>query len=367
MKKLTLHNLDDLAIGSAILGSGGGGDSAYSYMMTRYEMEKKSSLNLISYSDLKPNDLIIPIGFMGAPTVEIEKMITGREFIKIFEIIEKTLDKKITAIMPFEIGGSNAFTPIITGLQMGLPVLDADMMGRAFPQTQMSSAHLYGISPCPGFINDCLDNAVVIHAKETQTLEKIGRHVTIAVGSSSAFAFYPINGTIAKQCTVPKSISRAINIGKTHRLAKENGEDPLNSILESCKGVLIGYGTITDIDREISKGFLQGSIKIQNHKDKFELVFQNEYLIAKNNGKIVATTPDILMLLEQETGTPITSEWLQYGLKVNLIALPAPEIWTSPEGLALVGPRQFGYEADYKPIQKSRSKNTILSINHESK
>ncbi|KIC74467.1 hypothetical protein DB42_BD00150 [Neochlamydia sp. EPS4] len=362
VKKLTLQNLDDLAIGSAILGSGGGGDSTYAYMMARYEMEKKASLSILNYADLKPEALVIPIGFMGAPTVEMEKIVTGRDYVELFKIVEKNLNKKITAIMPFEIGGHNAFTPIITGLQMGLPVLDADMMGRAFPEAQMSSGHLYGVSPNPGFISDSLDNAVVIHAKNTFALEKIGRSATIAMGSIAAFAFYPITGAKARECTVPNSISRAINLGKAHRSAKEKGEDPLEAILNHCKGILIGSGKITDIDREISKGFLQGSITIQNSKDKIELIFQNEYLLAKINSKIIATTPDILMLLEQETGAPITSELLQYGLRVNLIALPAPEIWTTPQGLALVGPRKFGYETDYKPIHKARQKSSVLSI-----
>lgn len=362
MKKLSLHNLDDLMIGSAILGSGGGGDSTYAYMMACHEMQKKNSLTLFTYADLQPDDLIIPIGFMGAPMVELEKIATGRDFLKLFSIVEKTLKRKIKAIMPLEIGGHNAFIPIITGLQMNLPVLDADMMGRAFPEAQMTSGNLFGVSPSPGFISDCLDNTVVIHAQDTMSLEKIGRQITIAMGSTAAFAFYPLNGADAKKCTVPNSISKAINIGKAYRTAKEKGNDPLDAVLTFCKGACVGSGKILDIDRTISEGFLQGSIVIQNHKERIELIFQNEYLLAKNNGKIVATTPDILMLLEQETGTPITSELLHYGLKVNLIALPAPEIWTSAHGLSIVGPRQFGFETDYIPIAKNRQKNPVVSV-----
>lgn len=361
MKKLTLDNLDDLAIGSAILGSGGGGDPRYSYMMARYEMEKKGFVSLINYAELKPDDLIVPIGFMGAPLAEMEKIQNGREFLMLFDVLEETLKKKITVVMPFEIGGINAFCPLLVAAQRGLPVLDADTMGRAFPEAQMSSCHLMGITS-PGFITDSLDNTAVIHAKNSLMMEKIGRHITVAMGSSSAFAYFLLNGRQAEKCTVPKSISKAIAIGKAHRKSRENGSDPLDAILTLCKGIYIGTGKIVDIDRAISKGFLKGTVTIQNSHEKMELGFQNEFLVAKRNEKIVATTPDILILLEEDTGTPITSDSLQFGLKVNLIAIPAPTIWTSQAGLALVGPRHFGYDVDYQPINKtnkSSSRNLV--------
>lgn len=357
MKKLSLDNLNDLSIGSAILGSGGGGDPTYSYMMASYEIEKHGSVSLKNISELKPTDLIVPIGFMGAPLAEMEKIPSGKEFLSIIKLLEKEIGKKVSVLMPFEIGGGNAFTPLMVGAQLGLPILDADMMGRAFPEAQMSSCHLFGGSPSPAFTSDCLGNAVVIHAKNSYALEKIGRQITVAMGSFNAFALYPILGADAKKYTIPKSISKAIAIGKIHRETKINGQDPLNAILNLCKGICIGSGKIIDIDRVISEGFLNGTVLIQDQGIKMELTFQNEYLIAKYNEKIVATTPDILMLLEQDTGSPITSESLQFGLKVNLIAIPAPDIWTTPAGLSLVGPHYFGYDIDYHPIYKNKEKS----------
>jgi DUF917 family protein len=350
MKKLTLNDLSDLIVGSAILGSGGGGDPTLTYLMAKYEMEKRGFISLIGYNDLKPDGLIIPIGVMGAPIVLKEKIPNGHEFLKQFELIEKTFDTKITAVMPCEIGGISAFIPLIVAAQAGLPILDADTMGRSFPEAQMSSCNLQGASCSPGFISDGLGNITVIYAVNSHALERIGRHIIVAMGSIGFTSFFLLKGSEAERCTVSYSISKAIAIGKAHRIAKENGKDPVNSILSLCKGILIGSGKITDVDCVIDKGFNQGMVKIQNNHEDLELTFQNEYLLAKRNGEVVATTPDIIMLLEENTGTPITSEWLQYGLKVNLIALPAPSIWTTPKGLQLVGPRHFGFEVDYKPI-----------------
>ena len=86
------------------------------------------------------------------------------------------------------------------------------------------------------------------------------------------------------------------------------------------------------------------------YEEKIQLFYQNDYLLAKKGSEVLASTPDLLVLLDENTGTPLTSEMLRYGLQVALIVLPAPEIWQTTEGLKLVGPKVFGYEIDYQPI-----------------
>lgn len=365
MKKLSIEHVFDIGIGSSILGSGGGSDTELSYMMAKKQMEKAGPVKLISYSDLKPDDVILPIGNMGAPSAETEKLVSGKEFEIMFDYIRKNLNKKISVLMPFEIGGGNGINPIIEAAKLNLPVLDADTMGRAFPEAQMSSCNLMGACPSPGFITDCLGNTTVIYAANTHTLEKIGRQICVAMGSIAAFGFFPLTAANAEKCTFPKSISKALSIGKAVREAREKGNDPIDAVLTVCKGKKIGSGIITDIDRVIDRGFLRGVVTIRDKKEKIELGFKNEYLIAKCDNKFIATTPDILMLLEQETGAPIDTTKLQYGLKVHLIALPAPALWTTPAGLQLVGPRHFGYETDYRPISSQKANNPSKGIFHE--
>lgn len=351
MKKLTQENLDDLAIGCAILGSGGGGNPSYTYMMAKHAMEKEGAVSLISLAELDDKEFVVPLGIIGAPLVLVEKMLSGREFLALFEILEETFEKKITTIMPFEIGGASAFIPIIVAAQFGIPVLDADMMGRAFPEAHMGSCYLTK-PPTNAFLADCAGNITTISSKKLHMLERISHHITIAMGSSAIIADYPLSGREALSNTIPKSISKAISIGKVQREAKKSGRNSLKAILEFTKGVHIGSGKIIDIDLDLSRGILQGSVTIHAEQEIIEIAFQNEYLVAKLNGKTVATTPDILMLLEQDTGTPITCELLHFGSSVNIIALPAPAIWKTPAGLNLVGPRYFGYDLDYQPINK---------------
>ena len=85
---------------------------------------------------------------------------------------------------------------------------------------------------------------------------------------------------------------------------------------------------------------------------KLELNFQNENLVAKVDGEIMVSVPDLITVLDTETGEPITTESLRYGFRVTVLGIPCNEKWRTPEGLELVGPRYFGYDIDWVPVEQ---------------
>lgn len=351
MKKLSSTDLDDLLVGSAVLGSGGGGDPFYDYIKAKAQIEKTGPVTMISCSELEDDVIVAPVGIMGAPLAQNEKVCNGFEFVKIIEQVEEHFNEKVSVVMTMEVAGGNAFCPILVASQLGIPLLDADALGRAFPELQMNSFELAKLPCSPGFLCDCLGNVVTIYSEDSFKLEKIARQITVSMGSFCSYCLYPVRGKQARQHSFDKSMSKAIAIGKACRLALLAGKDPIEAIMDTCKGVRLFSGIITDIDRVIANGFLHGTVTITSGKDRYEVSFQNEFLVAHHEDRIIASTPDLLTFLENGTGLPVPSESLQYGLSVSLIGIPAPAIWTTPEGLALVGPRYFGYEIDYHPIQ----------------
>jgi DUF917 family protein len=352
MSSLTVHDLDNLAYGSSILGSGGGGNPAYELLMARIQLEKHGSAEMITIDDLRDDDCVIPLGMMGAPLVIIEKLPSGKELEAIFHAAKEIAAGRRIVLMPLEIGGLNAFAPLTLASRLGVPILDADLIGRAFPQLQMTSCNLAGVPASPAIISDSFGNTVVIRANALLTVENLGRHVTIAMGSSAGIAAYIMSGKDARRSVIPGSISWAIEIGHSASTAIANGIDPLHAVLHFTQGAVLGSGIISDINQVVAKGFLEGSFTVSTDEGEIIVLYQNEYLAAQKKNAILASTPDIIIPLEQETGSPITSESLQYGLRVNLIALPSPQIWKSEAGLKVVGPRFFGYDFDYKCISE---------------
>ena len=70
--------------------------------------------------------------------------------------------------------------------------------------------------------------------------------------------------------------------------------------------------------------------------------------MAERDGKVLVTTPDLITLLEAESGNPVTADSLRYGLRLVALAFPCDPQWRTPAGINLVGPRYFGYDADYQ-------------------
>ncbi len=353
MNKIHSEDLENLALGASVLGSGGGGAPSYNRLITQYMIEQYGPIRLLKVNELTPDDLVVPIAFMGAPLVGLEKIASGREFSTILKALERYMNKKPTVLMSAEIGGGNAFVSLWVGAMLQLPVLDADLIGRAFPELQMNSCTVSGIPAAPAFLTDALSNHVILETTDVHALERMARQLSVAMGSRAAVALHLMNGEQAKQSVVEGSMTRAISIGRALSQARQENENPTESVLKKVLGAKLTSGTIVDVEHKILGGFLKGTATIMPDSggESVLVLYQNEYLLASRGDKILATTPDLLMLLEQGTGTPVTSDGLRYGLRVDLIAFSPPDIWKTKKGLELVGPRYFGYEVDYKPVR----------------
>lgn len=328
------EDLDDIAVGCTILGSGGGGEVDQDLMLSRYCMEVYGQVCLIDVESVEDDALIVPVGFMGAPSVCAEKLSNGSEFQVMFKYIEKYFNKKIRAVVPAEIGGSNGLVPFIAASQANIDVIDGDTLGRAFPELHMSSSALFGISPSPAFITDCLGNTVVLHVQNAKDVERFGRQVAQVMGSSCAVSTFIMTGKEAKKALIKSTVSMAREIGKQVRnrhLPKEAS--------------FITKGIITDVVQTIEGGFLTGKVVIADDGDEdFVIEYQNEYLIARSGDSVKAVTPDIIVIFEEQSLHPLAVEKLKYGLAVMVYSFPSPAIWKTENGLKLVGPEAFGYK-----------------------
>lgn len=105
MKQITHEEIDSLAIGATILGSGGGGSPGNELWMAKRALKTFGPVQLVGVNDLPDDALIVPIAFMGAPLITSEKLASGREFDALLEMIEKVYGRKPDALLPAEIGG----------------------------------------------------------------------------------------------------------------------------------------------------------------------------------------------------------------------------------------------------------------------
>ncbi|MGC9180842.1 MAG: DUF917 domain-containing protein [Vulcanisaeta sp.] len=353
---LSKQDVEDLVVGAAILGTGGGGDPYIGKLMVLQELERGKRVEIVGVDEVDNDSFIVPVAAMGTPVVLVEKIPSGKEALFSLNLLEKYFNKKVEFISPIEAGGVNSTIPLVVGAERNLPVIDADGMGRAFPELQMVTFHLYGIKATPMAISDERGNAAILDTIDNYWAERIARVITVRYGGSAWIAIYPTFGKPYKEAAVRGSISLAIEIGRTLREAKAGGKNPIDALLDLVHGFELFRGKIIDVQRFNIGGFARGEAVIDGLDDykgsRLTIRFQNENLVAIRDGNIIASVPDLITVLDIETGRPITTERLRYGLRVLVIGIPCNEKWRMSKGLEVVGPKYFGYDIEYIPIER---------------
>jgi uncharacterized protein len=354
-KMIDVADLDDIAVGGAILGTGGGGDPYIGKLMAQQAIRKYGPVRMIDVTEIRDDDLVVPCAMMGAPTVMVEKIPQGDEILTAFRKLERFLGKKIGAILCAEAGGLNSTIPFVIGAMTGIPVIDGDGMGRAFPELQMVTFTLHGVSATPMMVVDDKGNSILLECIDNRWTERLARTATIEMGGSVLIALYPMTGAVAKKASVRGTLTLARRLGEILRESRATHADAVAAIQSKLNAATIFEGRVTDIARRTETGFARGDAKFvgvddyRNHTYRIE--FQNEFLIAERDGEPIVTTPDLITLLDADTGVPITTETLRFGLRVVAIAIPCAPQWRTRAGLALVGPNYFGYKVDYRPFK----------------
>ena len=358
MKSWNIDNaaLRALEIGAGILGTGGGGNPYLGRLMVESELRQGRTVTIAPIESVPDDALVTSVGGMGAPVISIERPPRGDEYALALRALERHLGQRFTHIVPGEIGGSNSMRPMMAAAQTGLPVVDGDGMGRAFPELQMCTFLMGGIAPAPASLCDYNGQSVIFERVDSPiVLERYARALTIQMGGAAGYAFPVMSGKDLKRTVVPGTMTLARKLGEAVIDARDRKIDPVGAALGVLGGQRIFDGKIVDVARRLEGGFARGTVTLsgtgENDGRTLSIEFQNENLIARlDTGESLAVVPDLICIVDEESAAPISTEILRYGLRVAVLTVPAPEQLKTDAALAVVGPRAFGYDIDFVPM-----------------
>ena len=193
-------------------------------------------------------------------------------------------------------------------LQMHVPLVDADLMGRAFPEIQMCTPTLWGIACTPMSLSDDKGNVCVVDGVTNLWAERLARSITIEMGCSAAMALYPMSGDQLRETAIPGTSSRAQRLGAAIREARRNRRTRRSASVPGWAGGnsfaerwLMLHGA-SRRDSPEPRSTSRGSMTIS---ETCSLDTQNEHLIASIDGEVVVTVPDLIIMLESDSGEPV--------------------------------------------------------------
>lgn len=358
--KLAVGDLVDLARGAAFLGTGGGGDPYIGRLVAEQAIREFGIPDVVTADEVPDDAAVYTSAMIGAPTVFLEKIPSGDDITLAVRKLEAYRGRPADYIVPIEIGGCNSMIPIAAAARLGLPLVDADGMGRAFPELQMVTFNIYGVPPSPVSMADEHGNSVVIEAGDAKAAEDLARANVIQMGLSALMSCYAMSGAELKRAGVLGTFSTALDIGRAIARGRREGEPSevllevlrRNALYGRCK--ILFEGKITDLRRETARGFAVGHCRVASASRStldLEFEFQNENLVARIGGAIVAIVPDLICVIDSETAEPITTETLRYGQRVRIVATSCAPVMRTPEAIAIMGPRAFGIDSDFTPIE----------------
>lgn len=349
---VSIEDVNNIALGAALLGTGGGGNVRLGGLKLRHTLRQGAAVEVVSPDEIDDDDVGVAISGMGVPTIDVEKVPQGDEGTHAVRAVEQYLNRRFGFLVVGQVGGANALEALYVGAKMGLPVVDADPMGRAFPELEMDTFMINGVPAHPLGLADAHGTVAVLgDLTDPFRAERYARALTIAMGGSTALAMPVLTGSQMKRFGVLGSLTLARHLGGLMQKCPN-----LESLVGDLRGAghavhLLAQGKIADLERKTQGGFARGKIVLQDGALTHAVLLQNEFLVLLDGREqVVASVPDLITMVDRESGRPISTDQLRYGMRVAALGFPAPDQMKTDAALRVVGPAAFRYPFLYQPL-----------------
>lgn len=382
MRTLTKKNLLDYVTGAVILGCGGGGGAEWGKTMIDEAFEGGYRFRLADLSEIDDDEMLCILAGVGGgvPKEVRDKVAPYREKFpqdrssrtlrlrRSAKELSEYLGREIYAYVAAETGGGNGVLPMFLNALEDKPSVDADCCGRAKPEMGLSLTKVAGIPVTPlVMISPFMETVILKSAVDDDRAEDITRHVAVACGGGVTVARCPAKVKDYKLGTAPNMVTKCVNIGEAIRVAKEKGGDPKQAFIEASGAQEIFEGRVASFESEGRGGFNWGNWNIEGADDfeghNMRIWFKNEHLVSWIDEKPYVTCPDLLCVVESTDFTGL-SNFVQSGTHdakdVTVFGLKATELWRTPKGIEVFGPRHFGFDIEYVPLEKKIPFSTNL-------
>ncbi len=355
----SVEDAKKLVTGLTILATGGGGDPVKGLGLLKEAVEKTGGVKIVDLDELPEDSLIVAPYYVGsmAPGLRSRKPVKIPDPMqRAFEVLSEVLGARVRAVVASELGGLNTPIALSIGARFNLPAVDGDLLGRAAPELHQCTVHVFGVPMYPSVIVSETGNVVIVREyADIDDYESVARYMAVLSGGHVAVVDTPLTLEAAKKVVIRNTLSLAYRLGEAVLEARARGLNPAEKAAEVLGGWVVFKGVVEKYEWRDEGGFLKGEAVIKGIDEFAGMTLKswikNEHIMVWVDGKPLVMPPDIFTLLRVD-GEPLTNADLKEGMVVYGLAAKAPDIWRTPEGLKYFGPRHFGFDYDYIPVEK---------------
>jgi DUF917 family protein len=367
VRLLNEQELADMMVGSSIQATRGNNSEALTKRL-KSALAAGKKFEMISVEDLGDDwTVVVPCGVGGGETWEYvrERMKSQKAptfsdtATRAAQALGKYLGVEFKAVIRNE-PAQSTMVALMTASDLGIPVVDACLSGRARPEVEQQIPFLNGIPGAPAaFFTTWGDTIILDKAVDDFRVEDISRGIAVASGGGVWMAMNPMSGRDAKRGVIPGNLSQAILFGRTVREAREKGSDPIRELLKVSGGFWLFHGVVAKSAMKAERGFSWGDVELDGLEEfkgrRYKIFIKNENILSWLDGRPDCMSPDLLCNLDPMTGNSVPAWGMKgypMGEEVVMVGIPASPLWRVPKGIEIFGPRHFGFDFDYVPLEE---------------
>ena len=334
-KKFTMVSVDDLPDGwMTITPADVGGGGAWGYVKERIDQQRLPTV---------PNSTVLAI-----------------------QALSKYLGKPFNAVIRVEADGAT-LDALLAAADLNLPVVDACLSGRARPEIEQQIPWINGIPSTPASLVTLWGDTIIIDkAVDDYRSEDLSRAVAVASEGDVMMAMNPMSGRDVKRAVIKGALTSAILYGRTAREAVARGTDPVAALVKVTNGFKLFDGVVTKAEMKDDRGFTWWNVELNGRKEysghTYKIFVKNENIVTWLDGVPDAMSPDTIQNLDPKTGDAYNTGTLggyEIGAEVAFIGYETSPMWRTPKGVEVLGPRHFGFDFDYVPIEQLQKERKV--------
>jgi len=365
----SVQDIEDFTRGTDFLSANGGGVPEETRALLKDDLKRGLELSWVDLEDLADDANVVCTFFSGsiAPgsfdRAEMERQLglehkVERPLVAAVGELEAFTGKKFDTMISVEIGGINTGLAFDAAANLGLRMVNADYAGRAIPEADCITPNIFGKRIYPMACVDYYGDVTYLKdAQHNRMAERLGKFIASASLGVVGCAGIILSGKEVKEIAVPATLSECLAIGRAIREAREKGQDPIQAVIDQLGQAWVLFrGTIVSREWEDRDGYMWGEHEIEG-EDAFagqhlKLWFKNENHMSWLNGEPYVASPDILEVVDAQTAEPLTNTYLDKEQQVAVIGVRRRPQFDNEKGLEALGPRHWGFDVDFRPIEK---------------